>query len=225
MSFNFQDYNDVVILPTKIQFCKKQFRRTNFRTDYTNEELNDGIMINFPFESTYYSFKSQTSQIPLTTRFERAGVIPYVVIDDIKYFCLGVDSNFGTLTDFGGGVKKGELFSFAAARELFEESLGVFRFSSKSIYRYTTSVYDKNMIIIFLQINSECIPDATAEFLRRYTKVSKSENSGVMWIPEDVFGDLVKSGKSVRQQNYLYPSIYKPVADLLRSASCPNGLI
>lgn len=226
MSFNFQENYDTIIFDNnKVQFCRKQLKRTNFRNKYENEELDAGIMINFPYESTYFSFKCPSTEIPLTDRYERAGVIPYTVIDDEKWFCLGVDSQHGTLTDFGGSVKKYETFAAAAVRELYEETLGVFKFSPHMIYNHTISIYDKNMIIMFAQVATSSISAITTQFHKLYSKVRRCENSNIMWIREDILCNLIHTGKSINVENCNYPMIYKPVADLLRTACTSNGLI
>ena len=56
------------------------------------------------------------------------------------YFCLGIDSNFGDLTDFGGGMKKNETFINCGLRELEEESKGVFGEIKEDIPQKTKKV-------------------------------------------------------------------------------------
>jgi hypothetical protein len=225
MNFNFQESNDVLILHEKIQFCRKQQKRTNFRNNYSKEELNEGIFINFPYENIYFSYKSPTTSIPLCQHFDRAGVIPYTIHEGRKYFCLGIDFKYGTLTDFGGGKKKYETFTRAACRELYEESLGIFKISPRILYEHSTAIYDKNMIVLFINVKISSFQDIVQTFNNRFSQVTYSENSGIIWLDETIFYNLIKTGKSVDMNDCNYPYIYKPVADLLRSTYSINGII
>ena len=53
----------------------------------------------------------------------------------------------------------------------------------------------------------------------------KPENSGLIWIPEDIFFYLIKSGKTLCSGKHIYPSVYKVVNDLLRSVSNINEIL
>jgi hypothetical protein len=53
----------------------------------------------------------------------------------------------------------------------------------------------------------------------------RAENSAVLWIPEDIFFYLIKSGKSIKNGKQIYPSVYKVVNDLLRSVSNINEIV
>jgi hypothetical protein len=225
MSFNFQDKYEVVVYHNKIQFCRKNNIRTNFRITLDNKDLDEGVIINFPYESYYNSYKGLTNSICLSSVFDRAGVIPYTVINGEKHFCLAVDSQYGNLTDFGGCVKKYETFTRAASRELYEESLGVFNYCSKNLYDYSIAVYDKGIIILFLRVDVKNIDLSVREFHRKYSAVHNSESSSIMWVPENILYMLIKTGKSYYINNYVYPSIYKPVCDLLRSVCGLNEII
>ena len=229
MNYNYNDDYELFVHANKVQYKKIVQVKHNFRNIISDKDLDEGIMINFPFNNIYYSYKSLTNKIPLVRTFRRSGVIPYTVIEEngdrFKYFCLGIDSQYGTLTDFGGGVKKYETFAKAASRELEEESLGVFNFKSDKIYENSMAIYDTNMIIMFVNIKIDSINDSVIKFHKKYSKVNQSENKGIIWIHEDVFFNLVKSGKSIRFDDCVYPSIYKPVCDLLRSVSNINEII
>jgi hypothetical protein len=225
MSFNFQDKYDVVVFYNKIQFSRKNTIKSNFRIILDEQDLKNGAMINFPYESYYNSFKSPTNELYLSAHFDRAGVIPYTVINEEKHFCLAVDSTYGNLTDFGGCVKRYELFTRAASRELYEESLGVFDYASKNLYDYSTAVYDKSCIILFLRLDIQNVDISVRDFHRRLKVVNKSESSTIMWVPENIFYMLIKTGKSYYINNCIYPSIYKPVCDLLRSVCGLNEII
>lgn len=60
------------------------------------------------------------------TTVKRAGIIPYILINDEVYWIMGHDERSGEWTDFGGHSYANELAHQCAMRELSEESLGVF---------------------------------------------------------------------------------------------------
>lgn len=231
---NYNNYtNDeytMIIHHNKTQYKKIQQVKYNFRDNINLKDLDDGVMLNFPYNNTYYSYKSLSTSIPLSRVFRRSGVIPFTYIknnDNImeKFFCMGIDAKFGTLTDFGGGVKKYETFAAAASRELSEESLNVFNFTPESIYNCSVGVYDSNMIIMFLHIKVDNPNKIVEDFFKNFSNATQSENKGIIWISESIFYDLIKSGKSIRKDGLIYPSVYKPVADLLRSVSNINEIV
>ena len=165
MSF-IEDYN-MIISHQNIFYRRLANKKMGFHKP-TKEELDEGIMIPFRANDLYFSFKTKTSLIPLQKQFSRAGVIPYTIKDGKKYFLLGIDAKFGTLTDFGGGVKRGENFIEAACRELDEESLGIFNFlhpeRMKEVRQNSTTVYDDNSAIIFLNVSVDSMNDVCGNF-------------------------------------------------------------
>ena len=233
MSYNNEDYM-MIIHFDKIQYKKNQQIKYNFRESLKDHDLDEGLILNFPYNNAYYSYKSLTDKIPLNRVFKRSGVIPYTYIQEedekVKYFCMAVDSKYGNLTDFGGGVKKYETFTGAASRELEEESLGVFQISPSCIYNCSTAVYDSNSIIMFLNIDLgssdfKVLDLSINQYHDNLDKTIESETKGMFWIREDKFYELVKSGRSVKFDGFYYPSIYRIVSDLLRSVSNINEII
>lgn len=194
----------------------------------TSRELNEGTILSFPSSKFYFSQKSETSLISPSIKFKRAGVIPYTQIDDKKYFCMGIDYKYGTLTDFGGGVKRIENFVEAACRELEEESLGIFDFTTPEkmdkVRKNSITVYDSSTAIIFLQVKVDSIDEIVKIFQQRYLTAENPENCNIIWIPEDIFFHLIKSGRTIRNGKNFYPSVYKVVNDLLRSVSNINEI-
>jgi hypothetical protein len=193
------------------------------------KDLDEGVIINFPFDSYYKSYRSKIEKIPNKFKFLRSGVIPYTFIDGVKHFCMGIDFTYGTLTDFGGGVKKNENFLLAALRELYEESLGIFDFLYKQdldkISKNSIAVYDEKMCIFFIDVKVKSIDSTVKEFDNRVHKVTKSENSGICWIPENIFFNIIKTGKNFKENGFCYPPVYKIVSDLLRSISNINEIL
>jgi hypothetical protein len=227
MSF-IEDYD--VIVNKKDIFYRRIGIKKMFFNSLSDRELDEGKMLNFPFNNLYFSCKSCTDAIPESKRFSRSGIIPYTIINNKKFFCLGVDTTYGTLTDFGGGVKKYENFVEAACRELEEESLGIFNFTStelmEKVRKNSTTIYDSNTAILFLHVRIENIMDIVDlyDYKFKNTRV-RAENSAVVWIPEDIFFYLIKSGKSIKNGKQIYPSVYKVVNDLLRSVSNINEIV
>ena len=87
----------------------------------------------------------------------RSGAIIYTHHLGETYFCMGIDSCYGDLTDFAGGVKGGESIIRGGLRELYEESLGIFGELSEKNISQNLAFYSNNMVIMFirLQINIE----------------------------------------------------------------------
>lgn len=227
MSF-IEDY-DVIVNQNEIFYKRLDNKKTMF-TKLSDRDLDEGIILNFPNKNLYFSYKADTHVIPHDKRFDRAGIIPYTKIDDKKYFCLGVDAKYGTLTDFGGGVKRIENFVLAACRELEEESLGIFNFTTpeliEKVRKNSITVYDLNTAILFLEVKVDNLNDIVNLYQHRVKTTSERiENSDIIWIPEDVFFYLIKSGKSIRNGKKLYPSVYKVVNNLLRSVSNINEIL
>lgn len=227
MSF-IEDY-DVIVNQNEI-FYKRLDNKKNIFTRISDKDLDEGVMLNFYSKNLYFSYKSDTSVIPYEKRFDRAGIIPYTKIEEKRYFCLGVDAKYGTLTDFGGGVKRIENFVLAACRELEEESLGIFNFTTpelvEKVRKNSITVYDFSTAILFLEVKIDKLEDIINLYQHRVRTTSERiENSDIVWIPEDVFFYLIKSGKSIRNGKKLYPSVYKVVNNLLRSVSNINEIL
>jgi hypothetical protein len=227
MSF-IEDY-DVIVNQNEIFYKRLDNKKAMFYR-ISDRDLDEGVMLNFPSKNMYFSYKADTHVIPYEKRFERAGIIPYTKIDNKKYFCLGVDAKYGTLTDFGGGVKRIENFVLAACRELEEESLGIFNFTTpelmEKVRKNSVTVYDLNTAILFLEVKVDNLDDILTLYqYRAKTTSERVENSDIVWVPEDVFFFLIKSGKSIRSGKKLYPSVYKVVNNLLRSVSNINEIL
>jgi len=226
MSF-IEDY-DVVISSSDILYRRQNMKRVTYNR-LTEKDLDEGTMLQFPTNHLYFSHNAKTQSIPSKYKFLRSGVIPYTVINEKKYFCLGVDAKYGTLTDFGGGVKRGEDFVVAGCRELEEESLGIFDFTSeeniKKVRENSITIYDSSLAVIFIDVKVDNMNQISELYHLLSMKQTRLENSGIIWIPEDVFFFLIKSGKTIRSGKFIYPSVYKLVNDLLRSVSNINEIL
>lgn len=87
---------------------------------------------------------------------QRSGVVPYVVFGNTIYFLFGIDKNTKELTDFGGGVKKGEDVLTGALREFREETSRVFMtMYNVEKLKKGISLINQDMCIIFVRLNGE----------------------------------------------------------------------
>lgn len=156
------------------------------------------------------TIKCNTSDLPSLNIFKRAGIILYYTINDVNYFIFGVDSKYGTLTDFGGGVDPGENCIQAGLRELYEESAGLFNYMNKADYIRNNSIciYNGASIIIFqkISITQEEIIDICLQYKEIYIDQASAncylENSFIVWISEPNLYQLC-SGSSVVMPNEL----------------------
>ena len=142
----------------------------------------------------------------------RCGVIVYTRYKGKTYFCLGVDSVYGDLTDFGGGIKKNETVIEGGLRELQEESQGIFGKISVTEIRDCMTFYTNNMMIIFVkrQVNMEQISQVFKE------KISEDKNievKDITWIEKQDFIDSI-FGKGKRIYSRVRKILYK-VSDII----------
>jgi hypothetical protein len=123
------------------------------------------------------------------------------------YYCMGVDAKYGTLTDFGGTVKRGENVIHAALRELKEETLGLIKYKQEDLCNNVV-VYNNEVCIIFVPIFHKC-DELLHEFNKLYklqiSQSGKSEMSTLHWMKKENFIE------SVYKPNF----IYEPVRELL----------
>lgn len=143
----------------------------------------------------------------------RAGAIIYTKVNNEILFCLGVDSQFGDLTDFGGGVKKNETIIEGGLRELKEESQGVFN-SHLNIEALSKSiaVHSHNMLIMFIPVEVN-IDEMLETFSKKIVERRNPEVKEIVWLTMD---ELIYSisGKGRRMYsrvkrllNYIIPTI------------------
>lgn len=220
-----KEYENYIIHNKKTYYQTSDTVKSNFFRSSFEDYINEGIIISFPFLNVRLTTVCQATEIPKETYFKRCGVIPYIEYDNQKYFCLGVDKQFGTLTDFGGQAQKGEFFCQTASRELFEETLGVINISSDDLYKYSKAVYSANAIILFVQLKVDTLNKMIEEFKFRYFQSHHSENTDMIWVPETAFYSMIKTGRNYRTFNNTYPQIYRAVTDVLKNVCDINYLI
>ncbi len=164
----------------------------------------------------------------LTFRSARSAVIPYIYKKvKGKYECvflLGEDWKSGDITDFGGGVKKGETDLTGGFREFMEETEGIFKnhigvndmctciaatTNNLSVdNRYTGNT--KGMSVIFVPICETWKQNACLLF-HRTSKYTKSELKGLRWFSKHEFDILIRG----KHKNYnMWSRLRKVYAEL-----------
>lgn len=114
----------------------------------------------------------------------RAGAIIYTHDGNKTFFCLGIDTQSGNLTDFGGGVKKGETIVEGGLRELEEESEGVFGHIYPSDIADTVTFHCYNMAIMFIPMEVDRI-ETVQRFKDKVTINPNPEVCNIVWLSTD----------------------------------------
>ena len=126
----------------------------------------------------------------------RCGAIIYTKKEGKTYFCLGVDSSYGDLTDFSGGIKKEESLVEGGLRELEEESQNVFGNINQEDIKDCMSFYTKNMMIIFIHKNVD-MEEIKKEFNEKIIGKTELEVSNICWLEKEDFINSI-NGKGKR---------------------------
>jgi hypothetical protein len=126
----------------------------------------------------------------------RSGAIIYTHHLGKTYFCMGIDSCYGDLTDFAGGVKKGESILTGGLRELHEESLGIFGELGEKDIAENLSFYSNNMVIMFIRLAVD-IEKTKNDFSNLVKEkedghfANKLEVSNICWLDKGDFLDSI----------------------------------
>jgi len=102
-----------------------------------------------------------TRNIPSSYHPVRAGVIPYTMSPDgVRIFYLCVDANYGDLTDASGSIGSDESLLVGAARELCEETIGIFDFRQHidMLREESVAIYTPREMIIIQPVRIEMTP-------------------------------------------------------------------
>lgn len=150
-----------------------------------------------------YSFKTKTS---LETRNNnppvRAGIIPFVLYKGKIKLLFGVYKDTFDLTDFGGGIQKGETSWEGAAREFVEETGGLFTLGKEEDHNYLM-VRWAGSVIYFLPIAHVWL---TSNIDKNFTP--SSEIVGLKWY------DL----EDIRPSSSLFKKIWSRVSFVLKKS-------
>jgi len=116
----------------------------------------------------------------------RAGAIIYTKKNGTTYFCLGVDTESGNLTDFGGGVKKDESVIDGSLRELAEESLDIFGVIELENLKKSVTFHTYNMAIVFIPLDVD-MSEIKRKFSNKISEKEKPEVCDIVWLSAEEF--------------------------------------
>ena len=155
----------------------------------------------------------------------RVGIIPYVIRDDIRFFALGIDTNYQEATDFGGKTGRFDQGPLQGAlREFREETLGVFPEidmvgdQTKLGFSDSLAVWNQETMILFVKFDVD--PTAITEaFDASKVDVEHLEVSRIIWARQDIFQNIIDVKKND------YGRLYSRVRRLLRQVDFFDSLL
>lgn len=183
-----------------------KFDKFNSKYDLVTRRI-DSTRIRHKVIKNIDVYTSQLKNVKMNMEMPiRSGVIVYTHYRGKTYFCLGVDNNFGDLTDFGGGMKKNETVIECGLRELEKESQGLFGEINIKEVENNLGVYSKNMMIMFIHRNVDIIK--TKKDFK-----SNKEISNIEWLETKDFIETI-SGKGRRMYSRVRRVLQK-VTDII----------
>lgn len=142
----------------------------------------------------------------------RSGVIVYTTYGRRVLFLLGIDTQSGNITDFGGGIKlKYETPLSGGLRELREESCGIFGDIEESDVSDHLAIYTNDLVIIFIHIKFD-INFIMTEFNKRRDVIPDPEVDSLILMTIDQFESVVK-GESINNR-----IMYVKIQEVLQGA-------
>lgn len=126
----------------------------------------------------------------------RSGAIIFTKTKRGTFFCMGTDGVYGDLTDFAGGVKKGESAVVGGLRELEEESLGVFGKVEEGSIKNSLCFYTHNMLIMFIYLPVD-MEETKESFKSKLGDKEKAEIGSLVWLDKKTFLDSI-NGKGMK---------------------------
>lgn len=127
---------------------------------------------------------------------KRAGVIVYTTYKNQLIFGLGIDSQSGNVTDFGGQVNSQDSSPLTGGlREFSEETLNVFGFLTEEQVSDFVVVYSSEMLIVFAHLNFD-LKTTHRLFESRMNSLKKTEISSLVWLSDKQFFQLITTGYS-----------------------------
>lgn len=126
----------------------------------------------------------------------RGGVIVYTILPtNENLFVLGIDREYGEITDFGGGIryKDDQNALLGSLREFEEESLSIFNIPCQDDINKSLVIYSNKMMIIFIRIDFNPIEKLNL-FHERVKTLENSEVSDLILINSTEFKQAIKDG-------------------------------
>lgn len=209
-------------------YAKKKVYRIKSRHNYVHDDDSssdsDGCSKKTPFSSNTINIQIINEIDWNVVKPIRAGIIVYNrdTYGNVR-LCMGVDANYGEITDFGGGIsyRRDKTTLLGALREFMEESHGIFGKYKPENLSDSLAIYNDYMIIIFLQINVDPL-EVRKSF---YSKLSpRSELCDVLWVTSDQFYALCREEKLISEDGYRKRGLYYRVRDLLKNTNFINLL-
>lgn len=132
--------------------------------------------------------------VPIDHAMLRSGIIPYVKRGGEIYFLMGVHSETGDYSDFGGGVKKYENALSAALRECKEESRGIIDFSDLGVIRMAIIERKRrqNVCIMFSEIKTPGFFENARSNFKKIKPRYNEELSDLVWIKSSDMVDFAQ---------------------------------
>lgn len=120
---------------------------------------------------------------PESLNLSRSGIIPFYIENNDVHFILGVDSVWGTLSDFAGQKKKSESILDCARREFQEETLGILPLVEESDLSDSYLVHDNISLTVFFIISKSEALKLYKGFSRR--TVRREEMKGIKFLSSE----------------------------------------
>ena len=201
LDFNISDFKDIQEI-----LCDKKDNKYQLVT-----RRIDSSRIRHKIVKNIEVYTSQLKNVKMNMENPvRCGVIVYTHYKGKTYFCLGVDSSFGDLTDFGGGMKKNENAIECGLRELEEESQGIFGKIEEEDVKNDLGFYCKNMMIMFIHRKVDIVK-IKEDFSNKIKE--NEEVSNIEWIETKDFIDII-SGRGKRMYSRV-KRILQKVTDII----------
>ncbi len=148
---------------------------------------------------------------------KRSGFIIYSVVDDKIIYGMGIDSNSGEITDFGGGVESDDKNVICAGlREFTEETLLSFGILDEKDTSEFFSIYSDSVMITFAHLDFN-MDEVTKHFDSERIKVKetgKIEVDRLVWMTHDELTKCVRTNS---------PKMYERVRRLINNFIVKKG--
>lgn len=186
-------------------------------------ELSQNLFNIPPINKNHYTRKERHSRPKLNPRVcrvrnvdwtrqrqKRAGVIIYSKNDELQ-LCLGRDAMYGSITDFGGGVKNVDPTPLhAALREFDEEAYGVFGYFPQNPLadlkiQNSIVVYTDDILILLIELDHSQL-EITQAYTQMVAKAKRKETDALYYFDKDTFINGITKND---------PWIYFPIRDVL----------